>query len=171
MGLTAPELCPAGPSRRSAFTRIQTRVAMHAIGVLPKDCQPQLSTRRSRRSSAWGDTAAGERLRHPRIIKPQVTRPETGIETAPHPARHSRRKRRRKGVVGPIGSATEINWSVATQFYGRICVRKMRDLLGLWRATIRRLEGGAKHYGRSRIRSSTRQKRCSEGQAHACAGL
>ena len=45
----------------------------------PKDCQPQLSTRRSRRSSAWGDTAAGERLRHPRIIKPQVTRPETGI--------------------------------------------------------------------------------------------
>src|SRR3984893_3418704 len=68
-------------------------------------------------------------LRHPRIIKPQVTRPETGIETVPHPARHSRRKRRRKGVVGPIGSATEINWSVATQFYRRICVRKMRDLL------------------------------------------
>jgi hypothetical protein len=66
--------------------------------------------------------------RQPRIIKPQVTRPETGIETAPHPARHSRRKRRRKGVVGPIGSATVINWSVATQFYGRICVRKTRDL-------------------------------------------
>jgi hypothetical protein len=71
MGPTAPEPCPAGPSRRSAFTRIQTRVAMHAIGVLPKDCQPQLSTRRSRRSLAW--------LRHPRIIRPQVTRPETGI--------------------------------------------------------------------------------------------
>ncbi len=35
MGPTAPELCPAGPSRRSAFTRIQTRVAMHAIWVLP----------------------------------------------------------------------------------------------------------------------------------------
>src|ERR1700722_7029641 len=32
---------------------------------MPKDCQPQLATRRSRRSSAWGDTAAGERLRHP----------------------------------------------------------------------------------------------------------
>jgi hypothetical protein len=35
MGPTAPELCPAGPSRRSAFTRIQTRVAMHAICVSP----------------------------------------------------------------------------------------------------------------------------------------
>jgi len=35
MGLTAPELCPAGPSRRSAFTRIQTRVAMHVICVSP----------------------------------------------------------------------------------------------------------------------------------------
>jgi hypothetical protein len=35
MGPTALELCPAGPSRRSAFTRIQTRVAMHAICVLP----------------------------------------------------------------------------------------------------------------------------------------
>ena len=35
MGLTAPELCPAGPSRRSAFTRIQTRVAMHAMCLLP----------------------------------------------------------------------------------------------------------------------------------------
>ena len=155
MGLTAPELCPAGPSRRSAFTRIQTRVAMHAIGVLPKDCQPQLSTR----------------LAPPRIIKPQVTRPVTGIETAPHPARHSRRKRRRKGVVGPIGSATEINWSVATQFYGRICVRKMRDLLDPSNDMIRRFEGGAKRYGRSRIRSSSRQKRCSDGQGRASAGL
>jgi hypothetical protein len=27
---------------------------------------------------------------------------------------------------------------------------------------IRRFEGGAKRYGRSRIRSSTRQKRCSQ---------
>lgn len=35
MGLTAPELCPAGPSRRSTFTRIQTRVAMHAMCLLP----------------------------------------------------------------------------------------------------------------------------------------
>jgi hypothetical protein len=35
MGPTAPELCPAGPSHRSAFTRIQTRVAMHAICVSP----------------------------------------------------------------------------------------------------------------------------------------
>ena len=35
MGLTAPELCPAGPSCRSAFTRIQTRVAMHAMCLLP----------------------------------------------------------------------------------------------------------------------------------------
>ena len=35
MGLTAPELCPAGPSRRSAFTRIQTRVAMHVMCVSP----------------------------------------------------------------------------------------------------------------------------------------
>jgi hypothetical protein len=135
MGLTAPELCPAGPSRRSALHSHSDQgsyapsACCPAAAPMPKDCQPQLSTRRSRRSSAWGDTAAGERLRHPRIIKPQVTRPETGIETAPHPARHSRRKRRRKGVVGPIGSATEINWSVATQFYGRICVRKMRDLL------------------------------------------
>jgi len=34
-GATAPELCPAGPSRRSAFTRIQTRVAMHAMCLLP----------------------------------------------------------------------------------------------------------------------------------------
>src|SRR3984893_11975773 len=38
---------------------------------MPKDCQPQLSTRRSRRSPAGGDTAAGERLRHPRIMPPQ----------------------------------------------------------------------------------------------------
>ena len=35
MGPAAPELCPAGPSRRSAFTRIQTRVTMHAICVSP----------------------------------------------------------------------------------------------------------------------------------------
>ena len=35
MGLTAPELCPAGPSRRSTFTRIQIRVAMHAMCLLP----------------------------------------------------------------------------------------------------------------------------------------
>src|SRR5580693_8555153 len=34
-GPTAPELCPPGPSCRSAFTRIQTRVAMHVICVLP----------------------------------------------------------------------------------------------------------------------------------------
>jgi hypothetical protein len=108
-------------SRRSAFTRIQTRVAMHAIGVLPKDCQPQLSTRRSRRSLAWGVAPPPHHQTSSYKARDR--------DTAPHPARHSRRKRRRKGVVGPIGSATETNRSVATQFYRRICVRKMRDLL------------------------------------------
>src|SRR5580704_12212207 len=70
-----------------------------------------------------------------------------------------------------FGSATEINWSAVTQFYDRISVRKMRDLLDLWPAMIRRFEDRAKHYGRSRIRSSTRQKRCSDGQGRANAGL
>ena len=75
MGPTAPELCPAGPSRRSAFTRIQTRVAICVSPCCGADAEGLSATTfdaKYQRSSAWGTTAAGERLRHPRIIKPQV---------------------------------------------------------------------------------------------------
>jgi hypothetical protein len=118
MGLTAPELCPAGPSRRSTFTRIQTRVAMHAMCLLPS-CGADAEGL----SATTFDAACATPASSNRKLQGQ----RQGLK--PRHTQHDIQKRRRKGVVGPIGSATEINWSVATQFYGRICVRKMRDLL------------------------------------------
>ena len=120
MGLTAPELCPAGPSRRSTFTRIQIRVAMHAMCLLPSCGADAEGLSATTFDAACATPASSNRkLQGQRQgLKPRHTQHD--IQDA---------KRRRKGVVGPIGSATEINWSVTTQFYGRICVRKMRDLL------------------------------------------
>ena len=68
MGPTAPELCPAGPSRRSTFTRIQTRVAMHAMCLLPScgaDAEGLSATTFDAQISTFIGLG-GERLRHPR---------------------------------------------------------------------------------------------------------
>ncbi len=130
MGPTAPELCPAGPSHRSAFTRIQTRVAMHAICVSPccgADAEGLSATTFDAQISTFiglGCYCRRRALAPPPIIKLQVTRPETRIETAPHPARFQDAKGDGKGSSARLAQPRSLTGAWRRNFIAEYAFEK-----------------------------------------------